>query len=70
MEKQFDLDVEISAGKKEFTVVPENEGFTLMEAGSIVAVLKQKDGEWVFTTGSYSPEDAALIGNLIEKKQS
>ncbi|WP_207421022.1 hypothetical protein [Desertivirga brevis] len=67
MAETFDLEIEISAGKKSFTIIPENDVFTLMESGSIVAILKQKEGEWQFTTGSYSEEDAKLIGRKIRE---
>ncbi|WP_207534301.1 hypothetical protein [Desertivirga arenae] len=68
MADTFNLEIEISAGKKSFTVVPENDAYTLMESGSIVAVLKQKEGAWVFTTGSYSEEDAKLVGEKIKER--
>lgn len=69
MAETFDLEIEISAGKKDFTVVPENDAYTLMESGSIVAVIKRKEGEWQFTTGSYSEEDAKLIGEKIQEAE-
>jgi hypothetical protein len=66
MNEEFEIEVEISAGKKKFKVVNENTGYTLIESGSIVAVLKKNDQGWEFTTGSYSKHDAARIGNIIE----
>jgi hypothetical protein len=64
---EFEINTEISAGKKAFKVVSENEGYTLMESGSIVAVIKKKEGNWTFTQGSYSEEDAKTVGKLIEQ---
>jgi hypothetical protein len=69
MAETFDLEIDISAGKKSLTVVPENDAYTLLESGSIVAVIKQKEGEWQFTTGSYSEEDAKLIGKKIQQSE-
>jgi len=65
MAEPFDLEIEISAGKKSFTIIPENEAYTIMESGSIVAVLKQVDKGWTFTKGSYSEDDAKKIGERI-----
>jgi len=65
MTEPFDLEIEISAGKKSFTIIPENEAYTIMESGSIVAVLKQGDEGWKFTKGSYSEDDARLLGDKI-----
>lgn len=64
----FDISIEISAGKKDLTVIPEDGGYTLQESGSIVAVIKQREGNWQFTKGSYSENDAAAIGAIITTK--
>ena len=63
----FELEIELSAGKKSFTVIPENNAFTLMESGSIVAVVKKDDNSWKFTKGSYSEDDAEKIGKRISE---
>lgn len=70
MNEDFEINTEISAGKKTFKVAFENDGYTLFESGSIAAVIKQKDGKWTFTTGSYSEEDAEIIGKLIENNKA
>ena len=70
MDEPFEIEANISAGKKFFKVVSENDGYTLLESGSIAAVIKQKDGRWEFTTGSYAQSDADLIGGLIQKSQN
>jgi hypothetical protein len=70
MNGAFEIEVEISAGKKKFKVVSENAGYTLIESGSIVAVLKKNDQSWEFTTGSYNEHDAALIGSIIESHKT
>lgn len=66
MNESFEISVEISAGKKYFDVKPENGGYSLIESGSIAAVIKQKNGRWTFTTGSYNEHDAQIIGKLID----
>jgi hydrogenase maturation factor len=66
MNEELEINTDISSGKKTFKVVFENDAYTLIESGSIAAVLKQKDGKWIFTTGSYSEDDAEIIGRMIE----
>ena len=66
----FKINTEISAGKKEFEVLFENHAYTLVESGSIAAVIKCKDNKWLFTKGSYSEEDAEIIGNLISQNRA
>ena len=68
--EDFEISTELSAGKKDFKVVFENLRYTLIESGSIVAVIKQQDDHWTFTQGSYTEEDAKIVGNLIEQHTS
>lgn len=70
MEELFEINTELSTGKKTFKVVAENDGYTLMESGSIAAVIKNNAGEWTFTTGSYNMDDAKIIGQLIENQKT
>ena len=65
----FDLNIEISAGKKDFTVLHENGAYTLKESGSIVAVIKEKDKKWHISTGSYSDDDVEMIGRAIKEHE-
>lgn len=69
VKEPFNITIGISAGKKELTVFPEEDRYTLKESGSIVAVIKQNEGRWQFTTGSYTNEDAQKIGAAIVKLQ-
>lgn len=70
MTHDFDLQAELSAGKKIFKVVFENDGYTLIESGSIAAIIKNNGNGWKFTSGSYTDEDAKLVGKLIEEQLS
>lgn len=67
MEESFEIETEISAGKKNLTVIHENDAYTLIESGSIVAIIEQKEGIWSFSRGSYNEKDAEIIGRLIEQ---
>ena len=67
MDNLLEINADISAGKKTFKVEFENDGYTLIESGSIAAEIKQKDGKWTITKGSYSEADAETIGKLIEE---
>ena len=68
MEKQLELEIELSAGKKTFKVEQKNAVYTLIESGSIAASLKQTDGRWELVTGSYTPEDAEKVGRAIQEQ--
>jgi hypothetical protein len=70
MNEAFELEAQLSAGKKSFKVISENGAYTLIESGSIAAVIKQNDDNWVFTTGSYDAGDAEIIGKLIEQNEA
>ncbi len=70
MEESFDISIKLSAGQKDFTVLPEDNGYTLKESGSIVAVLKEQEGRWVFVKGSYTESDAQQVGELIRQRKS
>lgn len=67
MNHPFEINTEISSGRKTFEVTYENNAYTLVESGSIAAVIKQKEGLWTFTKGSYNQHDAEIIGKLIEQ---
>ena len=69
MDKLQEIEIEISAGKKTFKIEEENSGYTLFEAGSIVARLKETENGWEFTTGSYTKEDAEKVGEAISNLQ-
>ena len=69
MNNAIKISTQISAGKKDFDVVPENDGYTLFESGSIVAVLKCKENGWEFTQGSYNENDARILGDLIKNQE-
>ena len=70
MNKYLEIDVNISAGKKSFKVECENGGYTLIESGSIVGEIKQKEGKWTITKGSYNEADAEIIGTLIKEREA
>ncbi|WP_207428839.1 hypothetical protein [Pedobacter sp. SYSU D00535] len=70
MKKEFDLEIELEAGKKAFTVVSENESYTLIESGSIVAMIKETAEGWKTQKGSYSDSDVAKIGEKIKEMGS
>ena len=70
MNESFEISAEISSGKKTFNVKSENGGYSLIESGSIAALIKQKNGRWTFTTGSYTEQDAQIIGKLIDNRKS
>jgi hypothetical protein len=67
MNDYLEVETELSAGRKILTIEPEDGSYNLIESGSIVGVIKKKDDQWSFTKGSYSEDDAVILGKLIEQ---
>ena len=66
MKKEFEIKANLKAGNKQFTVIAENNTITLLESGSIAAVIKETQEGWKLSTGSYNESDVGKIGEQIK----